>query len=128
MSKNNLEVLKEWFSQNLLTLDDIASKTEVTKGYVSFVLNGKRDMTWKFANKLQESYGINPHWLMKNEGEMMDKDFVPKPVVTNVEPQKTDGLVEKILTQNEMLIKQNAQLIEQQNKLIHIIETYASNK
>lgn len=90
MYRNNFESLKNWFVEKAITQDEIADKLELSKSYISLLLSGKRDVTWKLALKIHKAYGVNPDWLMRANGSMFIKDYVPS-AEKNAETEQIDS-------------------------------------
>ncbi|MGH1520586.1 helix-turn-helix domain-containing protein [Chryseobacterium sp. JK1] len=59
--------LKEYFKENNISQKDIQSDLGVSQQYVSGIINGKRSIGKKLAEKLSELYGLNKSILLTGE-------------------------------------------------------------
>ena len=79
---------------------------DTTQNYISLLEKGKRDLSYKFANKIAVKCGISADWLLTGKGEK-------KPV------NKDNEVIEHLKRENEQLKRENAIL----NRALSIIET-----
>lgn len=68
MTKN--ERVKAIRKELKLTLDKFSSQLGVTLSAVSFVENGKRNLTNQMATSICKIFNVNPEWLENGTGEM----------------------------------------------------------
>lgn len=66
-----IEQLREFFKSNGITQEKAAEKLGVTVGAVNVLLKGRRNFGKKSANDWAAAFGLNPHWLIYGDGEMM---------------------------------------------------------
>ena len=65
--KDRLQILLD--EQNIKR-KDFASTIKVTEGYVSNILNGKRNqISYSLALLIEEKYGYSAQWILTGEGE-----------------------------------------------------------
>ena len=71
MEYNHLEKLKDYFCSIGIRQDVLSKELGVSQPYISQLINGKKEVGKKVANKLSEKFGISQYWLLTGEGEML---------------------------------------------------------
>lgn len=71
MEYNHLEKLKDYFCSIGIRQDVLSKELGVSQPYISQLINGKKEVGKKVANKLSEKFGLSQYWLLTGEGEML---------------------------------------------------------
>ena len=71
MEYNHLEKLKDYFYSIGIRQDVLSKELGVSQPYISQLINGKKEVGKKVANKLSEKFGLSQYWLLTGEGEML---------------------------------------------------------
>lgn len=71
MKYNHLEKLKDYFCSIGIRQDVLSKELGVSQPYISQLINGKKEVGKKVANKLSEKFGLSQYWLLTGEGEML---------------------------------------------------------
>ncbi len=58
------ETLKEVLEDRHISKEELAIKTEYSTRYIREVVNGKRDISFEFANRLEHALSISTHFWM----------------------------------------------------------------
>lgn len=86
MEYNHLEKLKDYFCSIGIRQDVLSKELGVSQPYISQLINGKKEVGKKVANKLSEKFGLSQYWLLTGEGEMLRDQST-----TNIASNKTYG-------------------------------------
>ena len=86
MKYNHLEKLKDYFHSIGIKQDVLSKELGVSQPYISQLINGKKEVGKKVANKLSETFGLSQYWLLTGEGEMLRDQST-----TNIESNNTYG-------------------------------------
>lgn len=86
MKYNHLEKLKDYFHSIGIKQDVLSKELGVSQPYISQLINGKKEVGKKVANKLSEKFGLSQYWLLTGEGEMLRDQST-----TNIESNNTYG-------------------------------------
>lgn len=70
--------LREYFKNEGITQEQIATQTGVSQAYINVLLNNKKQFGKKQAQKWADIFGISPQWLLTGEGEMLKPSEVKK--------------------------------------------------
>lgn len=66
------DLFKAFFKSKKITQNDIAEAMNVPQSYINAILNGRKSIGKKNAEKMHELYGISPYWLLsQGDGNMM---------------------------------------------------------
>lgn len=71
MKYNHLKKLKDYFYSIGIKQDVLSKELGVSQPYISQLINGKKEVGKKVANKLSEKFGLSQYWLLTGEGEML---------------------------------------------------------
>lgn len=71
MNKKNLDILKFFFKQKDISQEQLSKDLATTQPAINAMLNGRRNISKKTAQKLHDLYGLSVGWLLTGEGEMM---------------------------------------------------------
>lgn len=71
-----INALKEYFKNNGITQLDISKQLGVPQSYINALLNGRKSIGKKQAQKFKELFGISPSWLLTGEGPMLIDEHV----------------------------------------------------
>ena len=71
MEYNHLEKLKDYFYSIGIRQDVLSKELGVSQPYISQLINGKKEVGKKVANKLSKKFGLSQYWLLTGEGEML---------------------------------------------------------
>lgn len=71
--------LKKFFKEKGYTQEDIALKLGVSEQYVNAILNGRKELGKKQAERLSNLYGLSYSWLLTGEGSMTINNNGTKP-------------------------------------------------
>jgi transcriptional regulator with XRE-family HTH domain len=91
--QTNADSKSERFSEAItklgLTQVDVAQATKYSQPYISQLMKGTRNLTFKILQRIANHYPINAVWVMTGDGEML---LTPKDLVseTAAEYRKTD--------------------------------------
>lgn len=86
MKYNHLKKLKDYFYSIGIKQDVLSKELGVSQPYISQLINGKKEVGKKVANKLSEKFGLSQYWLLTGEGEMLRDQST-----TNIERNNTYG-------------------------------------
>lgn len=86
MKYNHLEKLKDYFYSIGIKQDVLSKELGVSQPYISQLINGKKEVGKKVANKLSEKFGLSQYWLLTGEGEMLRDQST-----TNIDSDNTYG-------------------------------------
>lgn len=86
MIYNHLEKLKDYFYSIGIKQDVLSKELGVSQPYISQLINGKKEVGKKVANKLSEKFGLSQYWLLTGEGEMLRDQST-----TNIDSDNTYG-------------------------------------
>lgn len=86
MKYNHLEKLKDYFYSIGIKQDVLSKELGVSQPYISQLINGKKEVGKKVANKLSEKFGLSQYWLLTGEGEMLREQST-----TNIARNNTYG-------------------------------------
>jgi len=127
-----VEHLKD--SKQLKNQAELVTILEVSKGYVSQLVNGTREPSEAVVSKLVNYFPeINAHWLFTGEGEMLNTQPKNSQVIGNnsgtaingdgtvVHPAGDSRTIERMQNQIDELLAQNG-------KLLVIIDRLTQNK
>lgn len=100
--------------------------------YLSDMINGRFEISEKFADKLENKYGIRKLWLLSGEGEMLvNQEEAPKHPPEEVE--ETDirqmmKMMKDAMETNKELVAFNRQLMDANQKLTDQILKIANER
>lgn len=86
MKYNHLGKLKDYFYSIGIKQDVLSKELGVSQPYISQLINGKKEVGKKVANKLSEKFGLSQYWLLTGEGEMLRDQST-----TNIDSDNTYG-------------------------------------
>lgn len=110
--------LKRYFDERGITQQQVADALGVSLQYVNQLLNGRKTLGKKNADRLANLYGLSKPFLLTGEGELLASDVKVKPFDSHKD--KLIASLEKQIADQEKIIKLLEQKIEMLEAMEHI--------
>ena len=110
--------LKRYFDERGITQQQVADALGVSLQYVNQLLNGRKTLGKKNADRLANLYGLSKPFLLTGEGELLASDVKAKPF--DSDKDKLIASLEKQIADQEKIIKLLEQKIEMLEAMEHI--------
>ena len=110
--------LKEYFEKNGISQQEIADALGVSPPYVNAILNGKKPLGKKNAERLANLYGLSKPFLLTGEGELLASRVKAKH--SDSDKDKLIASLEKQIADQEKIIKLLEQKVEMLEAMEHI--------
>ena len=110
--------LKRYFDERGITQQQVADALGVSLQYVNQLLNGRKTLGKKNAERLANLYGLSKPFLLTGEGELLASDVKAKPF--DSDKDKLIASLEKQIADQEKIIKLLEQKIEMLEAMEHI--------
>lgn len=110
--------LKEYFEKNGISQQEIADALGVSPPYVNAILNGKKPLGKKNAERLANLYGLSKPFLLTGEGELLASGVKTKH--SDSDKDKLIASLEKQIADQEKIIKLLEQKVEMLEAMEHI--------
>lgn len=81
--------LREFFESKGITQKELAERLKVTPQYINALIQGRKEIGKKNAEKLANLYGLSKSWLLTGEGEMFANN--EQTTTKNQDDEKTDN-------------------------------------
>ena len=69
--------LKNFLIKEGIEQKDVAEFLQITPQYINAICQGRKNVSKKFAQSLQDKYGVNAGWLLTGDGNMMKDEKTP---------------------------------------------------
>lgn len=119
--------LADFFENKGLSQKEVADMMGTSPAYINAILNNKKDIGKKVAEKMNNLFGLSSSWLLTGEGEMLEAGISQQAVGDgntqvagngNHVNSETSRFLEEIAAQRRLTEK----ALEQYDRLLSVIE------
>lgn len=95
MEEKIAKTLKEWFESHHISNETVAQDLSVSVQFVSMLLNGRKSIGKKLADRLCNHYGLSKAFLLTGEGDICPTEVTPQ------QPVSIPSYIEKLISDYE---------------------------
>lgn len=106
--------LKRYFDKRGITQQQVADALGVSLQYVNQLLNGRKTLGKKNAERLANLYGLSKPFLLTGEGELL----LPSPTTTPQAATDSSGMVPALLAAKDEVIESLKRELQTKDELI----------